>query len=141
MSVRLLAIILLCCGLFESNATAAQFGLHLASVHAPRNGMNNANPGAYIISDKGWTIGAYYNSERRVSAYAGRTLIYNLPHDWRVEIALGGVSGYGKRRLLPVLAPSVSTPAVDGWRVRVAYLPKVEKNGTNVLHLMVQREL
>lgn len=126
--------------LFPSKANAAEFGLHVGSMHAPRNGMNNANPGAYVITDAGWTLGAYYNSERRMSAYGGWTYTHRLPSDWRLQVAMGAVTGYESRSVLPLVAPSITTPAAAGWRARIAFLPKVEKAGANVLHLMVQRE-
>ena len=47
-------------------------GLHMMTWHA-QPGFNNINPGLYFKVESGLTGGVYYNSERRWSAYLGRT--------------------------------------------------------------------
>lgn len=46
-------------------------GLHLISAHPGSEGMNNVNPGVYAVAPSGLTFGAYHNSYRRLSMYAG----------------------------------------------------------------------
>lgn len=111
-------------------------GLHLGGQHYPQKEQNNVNPGVYIRSDDGWTAGAYHNSHRKLSAYAGRTWDRDF-YGMRPAVTAGLITGY-RHAVLPMLIPSVATPAVDGWRARVAYVPKFEKNST-VLHLSVEK--
>lgn len=119
---------------------AADFGLHLGSVHIPGAGMNNFNPGAYIITDDGWTLGTYFNSERHQSVYTGRTFNYKINRDWSAQLAIGIITGYEAHDVLPLVAPSITRRIPDSdWKARLFYLPKVEKKGSHVLHLTVQR--
>lgn len=130
-------------------------GLHLVSHHASSDPMqNNVNPGAYLIRD-GWTVGAYRNTLKRDSVYAG--------HTWDrgpFSITAGFVSGYEKReyhgecapgvwskkgticergvsnaKLLPMLAPSVRVGPTRLW-----YLPGLGHT-SSVIHLSVETQL
>lgn len=111
-------------------------GLHLGSQHYPAKGQNNVNPGLYVRSADGWTAGAYHNSHRKLSAYAGRTWDRDF-YGIRPAVTLGVITGY-RHAVLPMLIPSVATPAIDGWRGRLTYVPRFEKNST-VLHLSIER--
>ena len=116
-----------------SVAAAGTLGVHLASHHFPQSEFNNFNPGLYYRSDAGWTAGAYRNSLRRGSAYAGYT--------WQrgaIGLTAGGITGYG-HGVLPLLVPSLALFTHQGVTARVAYIPRVEKRiGSHVLHLMLE---
>ena len=112
-------------------AHAGTLGLHIGSQHDPARDFNNANPGAYYISDEGWTVGTYYNSERKQSVYAGKSWDFG---PFRLQAGL--ITGYS-RPVLPMVAPSVSLGA--GFRLTV--LPKVERGGSSVIHLTWETKL
>lgn len=122
----------------STKAEGAEIGAHMGSIHFPQNDNNNFNPGLYYRSDEGWTGGFYYNSERRMSVYAGRTFTYSV-HDWKFSATVGGVTGYQRAAVLPMLVPSIATPPIGGERLRVAYIPRIEKDGAGVLHFMLER--
>ena len=124
----LVALGLLLCA---SVSSAGTLGLHIGSQHYPARDFNNANPGAYYISDDGWTVGTYYNSERKQSVYAGKSWDFG---PFRLQAGL--ITGYS-RHVLPLVAPSVALGA--GFRLTV--LPKVERNGSSVVHLMYEVKL
>lgn len=73
-------------------------GLHLATAHV-RTDLNNYNPGVYARCDA-YVAGAYYNSVRRTTVYAG----YVFPVG-PVDVMVGAATGYGALR--PILVPSV----------------------------------
>ena len=113
-------------------ASAGTLGLHIGSQHYPARAYNNANPGAYYIHDNGATVGTYYNSERRQSVYAGWTWDSG---PWRLQV--GAITGYERRAVLPMVGPSVAL-----WHgFRLAVLPKVERGGSSVVHLMYETKL
>lgn len=113
-------------------ASAGTLGLHIGSQHYPARAYNNANPGAYYIHDNGATVGTYYNSERRQSVYAGWTWDSG---PWRLQV--GAITGYKRSAVLPVVMPSVAL----GHGFRLVVLPKVERNGSSVIHLMYEMKL
>ena len=113
-------------------ANAGTLGLHIGSQHFPARDFSNANPGVYYIHSSGATIGTYYNSERRQSVYAGWTWDYG---PWRLQA--GAITGYRRSAVLPLIAPSVSL----GYGFRLTVLPKVERSGSSVVHLMYEMKL
>ena len=113
-------------------ASAGTLGLHIGSQHYPARAYNNANPGAYYIHDNGATVGTYYNSERRQSVYAGWTWDSG---QWRLQV--GAITGYERSAVLPMVVPSVAL----GYGFRVVVLPKVERGGSSVVHLMLETKL
>ena len=117
--------------LCASVSSAGTLGLHIGSQHYPARDFNDANPGAYYISDDGWTVGTYYNSERKQSVYAGKSWDFG---PFRLQAGL--ITGYS-RHVLPLVAPSVALGA--GFRLTV--LPKVERGGSTVVHLMYEFKL
>ena len=110
-------------------------GLHVASVHS-EPGFNNVNPGVYYRHN-GFTVGAYYNSMRRLSTYAG----YTIETSGRVTFALtaGVVTGYPSRPIQPLLIPSVAYH-FNSNAVRIAFIPPAIKHGVAALHLMVEHK-
>ena len=113
-------------------AHADTLGLHIGSQHFPAKQYNNFNPGAYYIHSSGATIGTYYNSERRQSVYAGWTWDYG---PWRLQA--GAITGYERSTVLPMVVPSVAL----GYGFRLTALPKVERDGSAVIHLMYEMKL
>lgn len=116
----------------------AAYGIHIGSHHFPAYQYNNFNPGLYVRMKSGLTAGAYYNSERRPSAYLGYT------HEWgRFAVTVGAVSGYtlgrGNPRIYPMIVPSVKLGTVENVTFRLAVMPQVSKNmGATALHLMAE---
>jgi len=116
-----------------SVAVAGTVGAHIGSVHIPQADFNNVNPGLYYRSDAGWTAGAYRNSLRRGSVYAGYTWQYS-----HFGLTAGAVTGYG-HGVMPLLVPSLVLFTHQAVTARVAYIPRVEKRiGSHVLHLMLE---
>ena len=113
-------------------AHAGTLGFHLGSQHFPAQQYNNFNPGAYYIHDNGATVGTYYNSERRQSVYAGWTWDSG---PWRLQV--GAITGYKRRAVLPMIVPSVAL----GYGFRLTVLPKIERGGSTVIHLMWEMKL
>jgi hypothetical protein len=116
-------------------------GLHLATAHST-NTMNNTNPGVYArwadSTGTGPVAGAYYNSERAHSVYAGYSWGWqasSLPVS--AAITAGAVSGYSAGKLLPLLVPSTALH-MGSTALRLTYVPKVEKKGAHALHLSVE---
>lgn len=124
---------LLAAGAFAPPAAAGTIGVHLGSIHFPQRDFNNANPGLYYRSEAGWTAGAYRNSLRRTSAYAGHTWQWD-----RLALTAGGVTGYADK-LQPLLVPSFAFLRSERLSLRVAFIPRIEKRiESHVLHLMAE---
>lgn len=118
-------------------------GVHIGSHHFPAQQWNNSNPGVYLKADVAgpaylsgsYVLGTYYNSERNQSAYLAR--VYPLFRN--VDVAVGVISGYKRAAVLPLVVPSVRLDLWDNWVGRLSVLPKVEKSGSWVAHLSVER--
>lgn len=124
--------------LAATTAQAGVFGQHIGSQHWPSRDYNNVNPGLYYRSDTNWTVGAYRNSYRRLSVYAGKTFATDLPGGFEAAVTVAAISGYEESKLM--VAPSLASPKIDGWRVRFVGLPRLRKDNAAVLHLMIERE-
>jgi hypothetical protein len=112
-------------------------GAHLATAHlgdhgAPREGWQNVNPGLYVRLANGITAGAYWNSERRTSAYAGWTLATS---DDRWALTVGAVTGYGGVK--PLLAPSVRIGLTKAVSVRLTLL--AAPKASPAIHVSAER--
>jgi hypothetical protein len=110
-------------------------GAHIGTWH-DKPGFNNQNPGAYVVHD-GWTAGAYRNSERGTSAYAGHTFETD---DKRFALLLGAVVGYRHNPVKAMALPSVRIGS-DDLAARVTFIPRAEKGGTNAVHFSVEVRL
>lgn len=128
--------IALALALVAGAAQADTIGVHIGSHHWPSREYNNVNPGLYYRTDSNWTVGFYNNSYRRLSIYAGKTFAYELG-EWEAAVTLAAISGYDESKLM--VAPSIATPWVDGWRARFVTLPRLSRQGAAVLHLSVER--
>ena len=118
-----------CIAAFDANAQTV--GVHLATWH-DTGGLNGINPGAYIRTERGLTAGAYRNSERHNSVYAGYTV--STPNPWgECSMTLGLVTGY-EAGTLPLALPSVRL----GY-VRLTALPRAHKGqGSAGIHLSME---
>ena len=122
--------------LLVTSAHAQTVGLHLFSAHE-QPGMNNTNPGVYVRLDNGLTLGTYFNSVRKQSAYAGWT--FETP-EWNrltAAITIGAVTGYAtKVTALAVPSAAFHTEPVT---VRVGIIPRPPvKGGSGALSLMIE---
>lgn len=109
--------------------TIAAIGLHMGSVHLPAEDYNNFNPGVYIVNEQGYVAGGFYNSHRRASFYVGRQLQLYGP----VTVVVGGITGYDRAPVVPMLVPSVRLSE----HFRLSVLPPVWGMSTT-LHLSVE---
>lgn len=124
----------------DVKAEPITIGFNLASIHNPDPGLNGINPGVSIRTDKGWTADVYLNSYNKPTVMAGWTM--NVLS--RLDLTVGLASGY-TREQAPLRGPFdlalVAAPSVrifDHWRV--VYLPKGDPKGSEVYHLMYERE-
>lgn len=114
-------------------------GVHVGSLHGsggaapPPGGWNPVNPGIYGRWDSGLTMGVYYNSERRTSAYVAYTMSDSRD---RFALTTGVVSGY-RNGVFPLLVPSVRLPFDDRTSARVSLL--APPKGVVTLHLSIER--
>lgn len=126
-------------------AHADTLGLHAGSAHFPSGSyQNNFNPGLYLRTDDGITIGGYYNTLRRFSFYAGYTFEYG-PLGLLGGVATGyqpkninGLSyGHGKA-LTPMLVLSLRLPPLGGLKPMVMLVPPF-RSSPAVLHLAFEQ--
>ena len=118
-----------------SGAQAQTVGLHLGSWHSAP-GFNNVNPGLYLRTADGWTLGAYRNSYRVTTAYAGRT--WETAGDGlRVSVTAGLATGYAHPWLV---APSASIP-LGPVRARIVVIPGIGQGQASAAHLTVETTL
>lgn len=113
----------------------AALGLHTASMHAPAaDWQNNRNPGLYLRTADGVTVGGYRNTLGRPTFYAGRTWLDVVGP---VDVLVAGATGYRLRSpVVPLLVASVEL-APRSWG-RVPRLALAAGNGTAVLHLSIE---
>lgn len=114
-------------------------GLHLATAHVGGAGLESVTPGVYVRMPSGITAGAYRNSHGHGSAYLGMTWTTS---DGRWSITAGGVTGYPRAKVSPLVIPSLRMPvASTPWAVRLSYLPKPHSDGAQGVHLSLERAL
>jgi hypothetical protein len=107
-------------------------GLHVASAHT-QSGYNGINPGVYARWDSGLTAGAYFNSERRGTVYAGWTWV---DAEDRFSVTLGGATGYARATVVPMVVPSVRLGLNEDASVRLSMALTKE---CSALHLSLER--
>lgn len=123
------------------SAHAATVGVHIGSAHYPgASYQNNFNPGMYVRTDDGITVGAYYNTLRRTSVYAGYTLEYGpfgllggVVTGYTPKIIDGLSYGQGKA-LTPMVALSLRLPKLGGFTPMVMLVPPFRASPA-VLHI------
>ncbi len=121
--------------IFSASAHAQTIGLHLFSEHASDTynqrytdgsntdlKYNEYNYGLYYINRDGWTVGAYRNSYRNHTVYAG--YVWDGPRFGPVGTHIAGALATGYRNvegvgvLRPMLMPSVTLGGRTGPVVR-----------------------
>lgn len=122
--------------LLVGNAKADTIGAHLVTAH-DKPGLCNVNPGAYYRADSGLTVGAYHNSDCRMSAYGGWT--WQTTGATRFALTAGLVTGYKAHPVMPLLVPSVARDVGGGWAVRLTAIPRIEKRGANAIHFSLEK--
>jgi len=105
-------------------------GAHLVTQHIEA-GENGVNPGGYAVCDD-WAAGAYYNSQRRGSVYAGYVW-----HTGPVDIITGAVSGYVGHAVAPMVMPSVRLSE----HVRLSLIPPMRYTLGGGLHVSAEWRL
>lgn len=127
----ILVLILLACALARAE-TPEVMGLHMGSWHEDK-AMNNFNPGVYARWKNGFTAGAYYNSEKRPTAYAGWTFHDKID---RFAITLGAATGYKRAAIVPLVVPSVRFGVNENTSVRLSAVPL---KGQAAVHLSLEK--
>jgi hypothetical protein len=117
-------------------ASSLTLGVNVASVHSA-GGMNNFNPGVYVVTEAGYAGGAYHNSHSKASVWVGRKWETRRLHGISAAIVAGAITGYGKPS--PLVSPSVAYRA-GNVTYRLSYAPKhpTKRNASDALHLSVE---
>lgn len=106
--VVLLAALLAAPAHAQTSEQGTTVGLHLATWHSNNadGHLNNLNPGVYVRTPGGFTLGAYRNSVWRNSVYAGWSWQCALTPTVSVGLTAGAVSGYGWRTHTQQVTPA-----------------------------------
>lgn len=130
MKTKLVSLILALLSLSPYAETT--IGTHVRSIHN-KPGFNNSNPGLYIVHN-GWTIGSYYNSERRQSTYAGYTYYTKL-----IDVTAIVITGYNKP-VVPALIPS-KVFMINNIGIRTSLLINPLQGGASAAHISLEMKL
>lgn len=145
--------------MFETLFAGVTLGLHLVSVHVPAESwQNNVNPGIYLKTSDGWTVGAFYNTLKRTAVYGGYTFERG-PFAVTVGVTTGyrkvvtdtpnpngwgphtiTERGYSSGAFTPMIAPSVALPKIGGVTPRLSFIPGIGAVKFSVLHLSVEEK-
>ena len=120
---------------FSTPAGATTVGVHVATWHS-EPGYNGRNPGLYVKTDSGLTFGAYRNSERANTVYAGQTWESDSAAGLRVAATAGLITGYRRAAVLPFVLPSV----LIADTVRITYVPRCDPKSSEAVHLSIERK-
>jgi len=115
--------------------------LHVGSVHQ-RPGYNNVNP-VLVVScayteNVSISSGFYYNSERKMSAYASAEYSVPLVAGFRAGVVAGVVTGYKLAPVVPTIALALHSPEMVGIRASVVMVPQTKWN-SGVAHLVLSK--
>jgi len=147
MTHRLSALLFAALFCAATSAAAQTLGVHtvtrhtnpeLAHVEAGQRDYNDRNPGAYWRWANGAQVGAYRNSHRANTVYAGWAL--ESPQ-WRGLTVGGGVfaaTGYPLGTVLPLAAGSVAYHLTNGLALRLNATPRIGNKASGTLHLTVE---
>lgn len=119
-------------------------GLHLLSLHHPATYVDDGvvrryereTHGVYARAPNCLTLGAYRNSYGDPALYVGCTL---QSKSKTFALLLGGVVGYERAAVLPLVIPSVRIALGRDIALRIAGAPRFEKGGASVLHIAAER--
>jgi hypothetical protein len=131
--------------LLATTAHAQTIGVHLVSTHlhpelAHADGdpepYNDINPGLYYRTAAGWQVGAYRNSHRQPTFYAGKAWTIGMGQNWDAGVMLAGATGYPAGSVVPMLAASVRYSFL-----RLTATPRIGSKASAVLHLSAEWSL
>jgi hypothetical protein len=121
---------------------ASVIGIHTVSAHS-KPGFNGKNPGLFVQWANGVTLGAFYNSYNKTSAYAG--WLWNIDTQARFGVLFALASGYGSTEerlpVAPVVAPTVRLGLGGQASARVSLFPDPRTGSAQVLHLSFEWRL
>ena len=115
----------------ETFGKVDRIGVHTLTRHDPGYGANDINLGVFVVTDKNYTIGTYYNSIRKQSYYVGMST-----NEWyRVTITGALVTGYWWA-VTPVIIQSIRLYSFDqGPSIFLSGGPKLNDDGQSILHI------
>lgn len=103
---------------------------------------NNFNPGIYWRDDSGLTLGGYWNSYRKPTAYVGWTWETPRWHDLSAAATVALATGYKGRAgagvLRPMILPSIAWDATKTVTTRLGFGPS---QGGAIFHLTLEYRL
>lgn len=105
-------------------------GLHVGTYHFDRTaGYNEFNPGVYARAER-HTVGVYYNSFRKTSAYyAYRAFSYG-----RTSVHVGAVTGYERAPVVPLVVAEYALTD----HTRLVLIPPAPQAGGGGVHFAVE---
>lgn len=123
----------------ERCAAETVVGAHLGSHHWSDAPRNNVNPGAYVRLESGLTVGAYRNSFYRPTLYVGMSwAIPGTPIDVTAALATGYDGHPYSSPVTVLLVPSIASPWLGDWRVRLSAVPRLSRNQDGIAHLSIE---
>lgn len=126
MKYLLAALLALCSAAHAAGPT--HLILHTVSAHT-KPGYNNVNPGVGLrwadAQGDGPVAGVYHNSERNTSVYAGYAWSWHVAGPVSAELTVGGVGGYKRAAVAPMLLPSVTYAITPKVAVRLSGAPPI----------------
>lgn len=114
--------------------TILAIGLHLGTAHSNITtgySPNDFNPGVYVETVDNYSLGMYYNSDKKSTIYVGKTLHYS-----NVSLLIGVATGYNKP-LTPAIIPSIKIPITKDFSSRFWYIPKYN-SGASGVHMSIE---
>lgn len=118
-------------------ATGITLGLQLGTYFNGPGSFRVENPGIYAKFSEGVTVGGYRNSEKNISIYAGYTFATS---DRLFTLSVGGITGYARATVMPVIIPSIRLANIEGVELRLSFfLPKLERTRTNGINLLIEK--
>jgi len=93
---------------------------------------NSINLGVYARTSTGWQAGAYRNSHRKPTAYAGRAWETSC---WALHCGVGmfGATGYPSSAVVPMIPVSMRYQSV-----RLAYMPRIGDKASGLIHVSIE---
>jgi hypothetical protein len=124
-------------------AALLALGIHLATAHSAP-GLNDKNPGLYVRAGA-LAAGVYRNSHNVTSAWAGYTWETDRrqvgPVYVRGAVTAGGVTGYPRAPVMPMVNASAAADLGGPVAVRLTFIPNPLPKGAHGLHLSFEVDL
>lgn len=124
------------------SARAGELLVHLGSTHQPSvtskgQPYNNSNPGLGYVSDSGVLVGAYHNSYRKTTVYAGKTWQWPVG-PVRVGVVAFLATGYKDvtgNWASPLAAATLYVPLSEKVGLRFMAIPRINSETATVAHV------